>query len=99
MQGKVMQKMLKVLELAAILNPEETDREVTDDKPTVFVHFYGHVARLQIDIHMSGWANSEPFATYDKKWDIRYDEERAEEQLDEVVELLENLVERWCKNG
>ena len=45
----------KLFNLALAINSNCTQRETTGEKPTVFVGFSGHVAAVDVAIHLNGW--------------------------------------------
>lgn len=93
---KLSKKIAKIMELATTINAEPTERGQTGDKPTVFVDFAGHVARLRVDIHSCGWDSEEPYVSSDKSWNVKICDEKAEKNLDEIIiELLSIMPE--CK--
>lgn len=97
MTNEIKSKILKVMELALIINPTETRRDETGDKPTVFFDYSGHVGYIRIAIHSEGWSENEPFATPDKLWDIylEVDSEEVNTKLDEIIDRLIQLIETW----
>lgn len=61
----VNRKAQRILELAMKINNTPTEREITGDKPTVFVWFSGHVNILEVEIHLNGWVeNKQSDCTY-----------------------------------
>ena len=96
----VSEKIGKVLEMAAQLNPSSTSRDITGKKPTIFVEFYGHVSLFEVRIHFYGWGDA-PYDEPDYSWRIYIDkdQENVKKQLDEIINMLEQLVERECENG
>lgn len=96
----VSEKIGKVIEMAAQLNPSKTSRDITGDKPTIYVMFFGHVSLLQVQIHSLGWGDA-PYDEPDYSWNIYIDEdqENVKKQLDDIINILEQLVERECENG
>jgi hypothetical protein len=96
----VSEKIGKVIEMAAQLNSSSTSRDVTGNKPTIFVMFSGHVSLFEVQIHSLGWGDA-PYDEPDYSWKIYIyeDQENVKEQLDCIINLLEELVERECENG
>lgn len=96
----VSEKIGKVIEMAAQLNPSQTSRDITGDKPTIFVMFSGHVSLLQVQVHYFGWGDA-PYDEPDYSWNVYIDEdqENVKKQLDDIIDILEQLVERECENG
>lgn len=93
-------KIGKVIEMATQLNLSPTSRDITGDKPTIYVMFYGHVSLLEVQIHSLGWGY-EPYDEPDYSWKIYIyeDQENVKKQLDDIINILEQLVERECENG
>ena len=100
LKNTVSEKIGKVLEMAAQINSSQTSRDITGDKPTIFVEFYGHVALFEVRIHFFGWGDA-PYDEPDYSWKIFIDEdqENVKKQLDDIIKLLKQLVERECENG
>ena len=99
-KNTVSEKIGKVIEMAARFNPSSTSMDITGDKPTIFVDFFGHVSLFRVQIHFCGWGDAlynEP----DYSWRIYIDEdqENVKKKLDEIINMLEQLVERECENG
>lgn len=99
-KNTVSEKIGKVIEMAAQLNSSSTSRDITGEKPTIFVMFSGHVSLLQVQIHYFGWGDA-PYDEPDYSWDIYIyeDQENVKKQLDDIIHMLEQLVERECENG
>lgn len=87
-------KVFKIMELAMLLNPTETKREVTGDKPTVFVDFSGHICGMSISVNYTGW-----FPDADPNWTmtVRFDSEYSnpEQELDEAIAKLTEIYDEW----
>ena len=90
-------KALKVLELAMLINSEQTQREYTGNKPTIFVNFSGHCCSLDVEIHLNGWDRVEPYNNYDISKVIYLYMESAETVLDGTIEILEKIYNEWEK--
>ena len=92
MSNEIIDKVLRIMELAMLINPTSTNKELTGDKPTVFVNFQGHCNCLCISVHPEGW---EP--DYDINNDIKYyrayldTDEDAAKTLDKAIERLEGI--------
>lgn len=91
----VIEKIKLILELSYKLNPTGTERSVTGDKPTAFVSFNGHIARLEVWIHENGWDGKEPYCYPSKYYNIKIENDDETDKLDEVISLLEKLIEEW----
>ena len=94
MTDKIKSKVVKIVELAMLLNPTKTKREVTGDKPTVFVEFNGHVCNVGIFIHYTGWF---PGADPDRIMRVRFDSEYSnpDQELDEAIAKLTEIYDEW----
>lgn len=96
----VSEKIGKVIEMAAQINSSKTSRDITGEKPTIFVEFYGHVSLFEVRIHFNGWGDApydEP--DYSRKIIIDEDQKNVKKQLDDIIHMLKQLVERECGNG
>ena len=55
-QQKEAREIVKqIFNLALAVNPNDTKKGTTGKKPTVFVKFSGHVAAVDVEIHLNGW--------------------------------------------
>lgn len=92
MSNEIMDKVLRIMGLAMLINPEDTKRDITDDKPTVFFSFEGHCSYICVSVHPRGW---EP--DYNINSDVEYyrayldTDEDAEETLEKAIERLEGI--------
>ena len=92
MSNEIMDKVLRIMELAMLINPEDTKRDITGDKPTVFFNFDGHCNYICVSVHPRGW---EP--DYNINSDVEYyrayldTDEDAEETLEKAIERLEGI--------
>lgn len=93
-------KIGKVIEMATQLNLSPTSRDITGEKPTIFVRFYGHVSLFEVQIHSFGWGDA-PYDDPNYSWKIFIDEdqENVKKKLDEIINMLEKLLERERENG
>lgn len=49
-------KIHRILDLVFDINGmEERKRDITGDKPTAFLYFYGHTTELEVSVHSEGW--------------------------------------------
>ena len=58
-QEKTREIVKRIFNLALDLNPTDTQRTITGEKPTAFVRFSGHVAGVEVEIYPCGWCNEE----------------------------------------
>ena len=92
MSNEIIDKVLRIMELAMLINPEDTKRDITGDKPTVFFSFEGHCGYICVSVNPRGW---EP--DYNINSDIEYYrayldiDEDAEETLEKAIERLEGI--------
>lgn len=56
----VRKRVLKIMELAMLINDSPTQCEYTGNKPTVFVDFSGHCCILTVYVYPEGWTDDEP---------------------------------------
>lgn len=46
----------KILDLVLDINGmQKSDKELTGEHPTVFLNFYGHIAKINVNVHNCGW--------------------------------------------
>lgn len=95
----------QIFNLALAINPNETKQDTTGKKPTVFVRFSGHVAAVDVNIHLNGWDSGvcdplvmrytiyfddEDFIAWDDEYEP-YSEEKECKQLSEAKAALAEL--------
>ena len=95
MNEKMRNKALKVLELAMLINSGKTRRDLTGNRPTVFVCFSGHCCDLDVQIHLNGWDWCEPYCREDIHKDIDIYDKMQEKKIDEVIDILQKLYNEW----
>ena len=93
MSISITDKITRIMELAMLINPTSTNKELTGDKPTVFVSFSGHCTYFCTTVLPEGW---EP--DYDINAGVEYydacledDDEGAKKVLDKAIERLEGI--------
>lgn len=67
----------QIFALALAINPNDTRKDKTGGKPTVFVNFSGHIAGIDVRIYRNGWASD--FAGVDDEmitYTIWFDDEQ-----------------------
>lgn len=95
MDNNLSEKVSKIMELAILFNPFPTNKEDTGNKPTVFVQFSGHISILNVFIYGNGWDANDEYNSY-QMYRIRFDDKnKAEVKLDEIINELEQLIEKW----
>lgn len=87
--------ILRVMDLALKINSKPTEQEITGNRPTVFVEFFGHTLSIYVRIYPNGWTDD----TDGKKCEC-YDcyPQSGWDNLDtlyNVVERLEELYQEW----
>lgn len=100
----VRKKVLKIMELAMLINDSPTEQEYTGNKPTVFVEFLGHIAELHTHIAPEGWYDD--ITTDETEFYIfcLTENENIEAELDGFIEklrviLTENSTKQKEKEG
>lgn len=93
MKANIIEKVIRINQLALILNGKSTNREKTGDKPTVFFNFYGHVCIFDIWIHDKGWSKDEPYNRESEYWSADLENDESEKILDEVIQVLSGMIE------
>ncbi|MEE0264368.1 MAG: hypothetical protein UD936_01975 [Acutalibacteraceae bacterium] len=88
----VNRKAQRILELAMKINNIPTKREVTGNKPTVFVWFSGHVNLLNVEIHSNGWVEK---SVPDYVHQIYLSDESADDMLNECISVLKNIWQKY----
>lgn len=91
MSTSITDKIIRIMELAMLINPTSTNKELTGDKPTVFVSFSGHCTYFCITVYPEGW---EP--DYGINADVEYyeaylEDDDAKKALDKAIERLEGI--------
>ena len=80
-----MQKVNEILQLCFEINRfESRQQRLTEKKPTVFIHFCGHIAELEISVFQTGWY---AYATKDIKFKFYLDE-----PFDEIKHHMEKCI-------
>ena len=87
------EKALRILQLALKINNTPTEREVTGDKPTVFILFSGHVDVLEVYIHSNGWVEEE-YSDYRYYFRLYDDNKSVDYEMSECILLLRQI---WRK--
>lgn len=101
MTNEIINKICEINRLALQLNPKCTSRDVTGDKPTVFIQFSGHVNRFSVQLYYKGWDEKKPYIDECDNYYIFLDEEAdvVISQLEEIVKTLSKLVEKWSNRN
>lgn len=90
MSNDIIDKVLRIMELALLINPTSTVKGRTGNKPTIMIQFQGHVAGFDVLIYSDGWAED---ADAQYKYMIYFDKpkEKTQRTLDAILEHLENI--------
>lgn len=85
--------IMKIVDLAFRLNSTPTTKETTGERPTVFVHFFGHTTGVDVTIYPNGWdKDSNEYETYSCFPTSECD---SPDSLYNAVERLEELYQEW----
>ena len=90
MSISITDKIIRIMELAMLINPSCTRREKTGNKPTVFVRFSGHCSVLRIDIYSTGWS-MEDSENIIHTHEVYLNTEEEEEKLNTALCELEKI--------
>lgn len=92
MSNETRNKVLRIMELAMLINPTSTQKKFTGDKPTVFVWFSGHCNCLRISVYPEGWKTGYDIYNDAEYYVAHFDiDEDAEETLEKAIERLEGI--------
>ncbi len=82
-----------ILGLAMKINSTSTRRELTGNKPTVFINFSGHINQLEVYIHSNGWFEEEdPDYCY---YLYLSDDNYKDEKMNECIALLKDIWQQY----
>ena len=99
MDVKVRDTVLRIIERALFYNNTETEQCLTGKKPTFFVHFEGHVASLDVDIHKNGWTSKddpEEFMIYlTERGGYTETADEIQDKLISVLKRMEEVYKEW----
>lgn len=105
--AEIKEKVLKIVDLALQINDRPTRQELTENKPTVFVSFFGHTNTLCVDCNPDGYAEKAPTTQFcavkltDKSTGRFWEGESkipVSEKLDETIQNLERIlkeIKQW----
>ena len=88
----VRKKVLKIMELAMLINDSPTEQELIGNKPTIFVELLGHISKLGVHIAPEGWFDditTDETAFYDFGLT---ENEGIEAELDGFIKKLGNIL-------
>lgn len=99
MDNKIMEKALEAMRLCFILNGEDTKQELTGNKPTVSVEFFGANSALNLTLFPNGYSSSwttKEYMSNSLQENVYLDDpEGAELILDKWIEELKDLCAQW----
>ena len=99
MDVKVRDMVLRIMERALFYNSTKTEQCLTGKKPTFFVHFEGHVASLDVDIHKNGWTSKddpEEFMIYlTERGGYTGTADEIQDKLISVLKRMEEVYKEW----
>lgn len=89
-------EILQICQLCLEINPTDTKRELTGDKPTVFFHFSGHCGHVQVNVYPTGWSENSTddyyYQTYDMcHWKKRENGKSEAATIEQVIEDLTRI--------
>lgn len=88
-------KIIRIMELAMLINPTSTQKRLTGDKPTVFVNFSGHCNHLCITVHPEGWEPNCDINAGVEYYEAYLEYDNAKKALDKALARLEELYREW----
>ena len=97
MNESIKNKVLEIMALAVEFNSAETKTELTDDKPTFFVDFSGHICALEVNIHPEGWSRDKIGKA--KYLETYLDKYNTEENLDSILSEMKKTISDWVNKN
>ena len=91
MSTSIMDKIIRIMKLAVLINPVSTSKELTGDKPTVFVSFSGHCTYFGITVHPEGWEPDYDINAGVEYYEAYLEDDDAKKALDKAIERLEGI--------
>jgi len=89
------QQVMEILNIAMAVNGLE-EREAPLGLPTVFVYIYGHAAKLEVQVHETGWC-AEGAGDYDKYFIFSFNKPLSQNYMNEykiyMASIMPNLGE------
>ena len=103
MTNEIIQKVSEIMELAVNFNSSETRQEITGDKPTFFVEFYGHICALEVRVRVKGYcAESDNIYLSGEGVTSRYEvtildgaKKQTLQALDKVLAEMRRIINEW----
>lgn len=91
MTKEVKEKILYAVQLATLINPTSTTQDVTGNKPTISIQYFGACAMLYVHIYPNGYSpddgRSESYSYYDGVSDAN--------ELNDIIERLVQIYDEW----
>ena len=90
------EKALRIMDLALQLNSDRTWKDLSGNKPTVFVSFSGHICEMDVMLYTFGW-------DFDAKADVIFTFTLGTGMPEDIkaanacIEKMESLVASWAK--
>ena len=102
MTKEITQRVLEIMELAVSFNSDETRQEITDNKPTFFVVFSGHICGLEVRASVNGYPESPVIYLSGKGVTSHYEvtilgdaEKQTLQDLDTVLAEMHRIISEW----
>lgn len=103
MTKEIIQKVSEIVELAVNFNSSETRQEITGNKPTFFVEFYGHICSLEVRVNIKGYcAETANIYLTGKGAANRYEvtildgaDKQTLQDLDTVLAEMQCIINKW----
>lgn len=103
MTNEIKQRVLEIMELAVNFNSSETRQEITGNKPTFFVEFYGHICSIEVRVNIKGYCAESPNIYLAGKGAAnRYEvtildsaEKQTLQDLDTVLAEMRCIINKW----
>ena len=102
MTKDIIQKVSQIVELAVNFNNSETNQEVTGNKPTFSVEFYGHICALEVRVRIKGYPDSPAIYLSGKGGARSYEttyldgaEKQTLQDLDTTLAEMRRIINEW----
>lgn len=98
MECKVRETVLRMLERAMHYNSTSTNQTDTGNKPSFYVRFYGHVALLEVEIDVDGFAvgcESEKHTVYLTEHKYGCTSDKIQNRLVAILKRMEEVYSAW----
>lgn len=103
MTNEIKQRVLEIMELAVTFNSGETRQEITGNKPTFFVEFYGHTCTLEVRARVKGYCVGAPviYLTGEgvtNRYEVTFldgAEKQTLQDLDTVLAEMRRIISEW----